>query len=500
MKKYLCAVLAVIMIISSFSFSSAAVSYYGEEEAEFTKGYVYSGEGVINNVVYCLKNGKTYANKTKHQYYEIKSLFDSEKTAKNATAIKFVDEINGIPVETINMRGVEIPQENSKIKKIVLPSKLCSVNKNAFRGLSALETVVFPKNSKKFALGEKAFFALKSLKKVVVRGGAVSIGEEAFEKCTGLENVTFDVESVSFGDGAFSGCSALKGIKFPAKSSFGDSSFAGTGFESLSLPATASFNGESAFSKCKKLKTVKITAAVPVKKRVLLADEMFLGCKKLKTVSVSSNVKKLAVCKDAFKDCTALKSFAYSGGCDLIESGAFENCKSLASFTLIGNNVKVSNDAFKGCAALKKFVIGSRNPEMLKGKAGSFMKYLPKSCKVFVENEKMKTAVKKTGFKGQVELTEINVPTVKNLKVAGRTTSKIRLNWDKAKSVTGYVVYCYSPKDKKYVKLSATDSLTFVAANLKSKTTYKFIVKAYKRVNGNNYYGNASAVLTSKTR
>ncbi|MGN1419597.1 MAG: fibronectin type III domain-containing protein [Acutalibacteraceae bacterium] len=454
MKKLLSAIFAAVMLLSSLAISSFAVSYYGEEEAEFIDGYVYTGENVINHVVYYLKNGTTSANKTKHKYYSIVSFFDSEETAKNATEIEFVDEINGIPVETTDFRYAYIPQENSKIKKVVLPSKLCFVNKNAFRGFSALETVVFPKNSEKFVLGEKAFYGLKSLKKVVIRGGAVSIGEEAFKKCSALEKVTFDVDSVSFGEGAFSGCSALKSVSFPKKSSFGESSFAGTGFEALSLPATSSFNGESIFMNCKRLKKVEITADATVKSRVLLGEEMFRGCKKLETVSVSSKVNKLAIGEDAFKDCTALK----------------------------------------------KFIIASKSPEMLNGKAGSFVKHIPKTCKLYVENTEMKAAAKKAGFKGEIALTKVSVPTVKNLKVGGKTTSRIRLNWNKADSVTGYVVYCYSPEAKKYVKLSATDSLTFVATNLKAKTTYKFAVRAYKRVNGNNYYGSLSDPVVCKTR
>ena len=450
MKKLLSLILAAAMLLSSLAISSFAVSYNGEEEAEFIDGYVYTGENVINNVVYYLKNDVTFANKTKHKYYSIVSFFDSEETAKNATEIKFVDEINGIPVETIDFgRYTYIPQENSKIKKVVLPSKLCYVNQNAFSGFSALETVVFPKDSEKFSFGSEACYGLKSLKKVVIRGGAVFIGEQAFYGCSALEKVTFDVDSVSFGEYAFCGCSALKSVSFPKKSKFSELSFAGTGLETLSLSATAVLGGESIFSDCKNLKKVEITADAPVKDKVVFGEELFRRCKKLKTVSVSSKVSKLIVCEDAFMDCTALK----------------------------------------------KFIIGSKSPEMLNG-----MKYIPKTCKLYVENTGTKAAAKKAGFKGEIELTKVSVPTVKNLKVGGRTTSRIRLNWNKANSVTGYVVYCYSPEAKKYVKLSATDSLTFVATNLKAKTTYKFAVRAYKRVNGNNYYGSLSAPVVCKTR
>lgn len=412
MKKCLCAILAALMIFSSFALPSFAVWYSGEGEEKFTEGYVYTGEGVINNVVYSLEYGKTCANKKKHKFYEIKSLFDSEETAKNATKITFVDEINGIPVETIEMKGVQFLQENNKIKELVLPSKLCYVNPNAFSDLNALETVIFPKGTQKFWLDEGAFSSLKSLKKVVVRGGDVTIGEGAFYNCTALKTVTFDVKSVYFGDSAFSGCAALKSIKFPAKSYLAEGSFAGTGFKSLTIPATAILGDEGVFSFCKSLETVKFTASSSVKK-FMIADEVFFYCTKLKTVVLPKKAKDITICPKAFAGCTALKNVENPGLITVVGEEAFLNCKRLENIKFSSRIKAIAKNAFMGCSRLKsvtfkdtKNIPGSYNYDTIKFtkgfEAGTFSG-TPSGIKFYVKNatvaKKLKTALKGSGVK-----------------------------------------------------------------------------------------------------
>lgn len=99
---------------------------------------------------------------------------------------------------------------------------------------------------------------------------------------------------------------------------------------------------------------------------------------------------------------------------------------------------------------------------------------------------------------------EIKVGAVKNLAVKSFTPSKITLSWDKTKNATGYIVYGYNTKTKKYEKINSTGKNTFTVTKvagkaLKSGTKYKLKVRAYINKAGKNYYG-AYSSLTATTK
>ncbi len=93
--------------------------------------------------------------------------------------------------------------------------------------------------------------------------------------------------------------------------------------------------------------------------------------------------------------------------------------------------------------------------------------------------------------------------TVKGLKQAEDSTSTaVRIKWDIIKGVSGYEVYRYSEATGTYKlvntrKGSSTHSWT--NQYLKSNTEYKYKVRAYVTMNGKNYYGGYSGVITTST-
>ncbi|MDK2807627.1 MAG: hypothetical protein PWP24_360 [Clostridiales bacterium] len=88
------------------------------------------------------------------------------------------------------------------------------------------------------------------------------------------------------------------------------------------------------------------------------------------------------------------------------------------------------------------------------------------------------------------------------LTIGGKTSSRIRLNWSEVAGADGYQIYCYDKAAKKYVKLKTvkSDTLTYVASSLHAKTDYTFKVRAYKRVNGKNYFGKATKITAKTTK
>lgn len=89
---------------------------------------------------------------------------------------------------------------------------------------------------------------------------------------------------------------------------------------------------------------------------------------------------------------------------------------------------------------------------------------------------------------------------VTGLKASKTTTNSITLFWNKASGAQKYAVYSYNPTTKKYTRIANTTANTYTVKSLKSYTTYYFVVKGYKNVNGTNYYGPISSRIAVRTQ
>ena len=86
------------------------------------------------------------------------------------------------------------------------------------------------------------------------------------------------------------------------------------------------------------------------------------------------------------------------------------------------------------------------------------------------------------------------------LKAVYSSTTCIRLKWSAVKNATGYKVYKYIDSSKKYVALATVKGSTEkLITGLKSSTSYKFAVRAYRTVKSSNYYGKYSDKLKVST-
>ena len=95
----------------------------------------------------------------------------------------------------------------------------------------------------------------------------------------------------------------------------------------------------------------------------------------------------------------------------------------------------------------------------------------------------------------------ITPPGITSSITATQSTSAIRLNWNKVDGATGYRVYQYSPSKGKYVQIASVKTTTYKkATNLKPGTTYKFKIKAHKKLaDGTVIWGSASSAFATAT-
>jgi hypothetical protein len=88
---------------------------------------------------------------------------------------------------------------------------------------------------------------------------------------------------------------------------------------------------------------------------------------------------------------------------------------------------------------------------------------------------------------------------VKELTSSDITTNKVKLSWDSIPDVK-YAVYFYNADTQKYTLIANTSSESYTVKDLEAETTYRFSVRAFKKVGGKNYYGDYSAKLKVTTQ
>lgn len=89
---------------------------------------------------------------------------------------------------------------------------------------------------------------------------------------------------------------------------------------------------------------------------------------------------------------------------------------------------------------------------------------------------------------------------VTNLKIKSKSKNSIKLSWKKSNGSTGYKVYVYNAKTKKYEYYGKTSKTSITIKKLKSGKSYKIKVRPYKIVEGKQYLGDYSNILKAITK
>ena len=258
----------------------------------------------------------------------------------------------------------------SKLKSVVIPASVETIEAAAFMGCSSLATVTFEKGSQLKTIGGGyssyypnyygAFLDCTALTSIEIPASVETIEAAAFMRCSKLATVTFEKGSQlktiggdysSYYYGVFSDCTALKSIEIPASvetmeaAAFkGCSSLATVTFEKGSQLKTIGGGYYSssysyyygAFLDCTALTSIEIPASVET-----IEATAFKGCSSLATVTFEkgSQLKTIGggyyyhYYYGVFSDCTALKSIEIPASVETIEATAFKGCSSLATVT-----------------------------------------------------------------------------------------------------------------------------------------------------------------------
>ncbi len=324
--------------------------------------------------------------------------------------------INGATVTAIGANAFQ----NLGITKVLFPEGITTINRGAFAGCTALETLTLPDSLTGIyggGYGQNGAFAnCTALRSVKFGSGLVTIGDGygnsstanpdgfaysgVFGNCSALEEVSFGPNLTTIGRHAFSECIALKKLTIPdSVQTIGLNAF----YHNMLLSSVYFGKGlrnisDRAFYNCPELQTVEFEAcdtpilyigidvfAYAVKLTTLKFSESltkinygsFAGCTALETLTLPDSLTDIYGGgygqNGAFANCTALRSVKFGSGLVTIGdgygnsstanpdgfayTGAFGNCGNLETVEFGQNLETIGHHAFSECGHLKSLVI-----------------------------------------------------------------------------------------------------------------------------------------------
>ena len=143
------------------------------------------------------------------------------------------------------------------LTKMVLPSSLTAIGKEAFQTCESLTAITIPASVKQIA--NEAFEDCKSITAMALPKGITAIAPQLFNGCKALKSVTIPNGVTIIGGSAFKGCSSLTNITLPATVNEIETSafFNCTNLKSIEM-ASVSKIGAGAFTDCKNLERVTL--------------------------------------------------------------------------------------------------------------------------------------------------------------------------------------------------------------------------------------------------
>lgn len=229
-------------------------------------------------------------------------------------------------------------------------------------------------------IGDKMFFGLSQLKKIIFPANVTTIGEDtsnsgtseknrgsdAVARCTSLEEVEFPTALKNIGSKAFDRCIKLKKVILPegVEYIYAYAFMNCDALTSVSIPSTLSFtyNSYSAFYDCDNLTDVSLAEGITE-----LNNFMFNSCKSLTSIKLPKSLTKI---NSAFAGCSGLTSISIPGkvtstgdfsGCSSLTTvvipegvtsiGSFANCTNLTSITLPSTLTSIGS--FSNCTSLE---------------------------------------------------------------------------------------------------------------------------------------------------
>lgn len=334
MKKLLATVLALTLTFGTFALPSAeggltlsdfSITASADESDDY--GYIYGD--------------------FRYDYYDDDGNLCIRAYVGNATDIVVPSSINGKSVTVI---GDSAFGENDKIKSVVIPEGVKTINAYAFMECPNLTSVTLP-NSLTY-IDTCAFYEDANLTDITIPESVTFFGGSALDK-TGWMKKQQEKDPFVIVNNILLNAETCKGdIVIPDNvTSICRDAFAGNDkITSVKILSNVKECGTDAFSYCQNLVSVDYNADTPY-----IPGECFGNCPSLENVTMSDNI--IGIDYSAFSGCSKLKDVTLSKKLQSIEESAFSGCRNLDSINLPSTLEYIGNLAFCECDKLETVYI-----------------------------------------------------------------------------------------------------------------------------------------------
>lgn len=427
----------------------------------------------------------------------------------------------------------------TSLASITIPDVVTSIGNSAFRDCTSLTSITIPDSVThigRAAFGgtgyynnesnwhDKALYNGKFLLDVKddisgsfsIKKGTTVIADSSFYYTDNLTKVTIPDSVKIISDSAFMGCHKLGSIVIPyGVTSIEHGAFWGCAIDSITIPGSVTSIGEEAFRTFPAMKEVTIPDSV-----VYIGDEAF-GYGLVPGYDGMYRVKNSNFIVKGGKGSAAEKYAADNEFAFTVIANTHTYKTTTTKATLTANGKTVTKCSVCGEVKSSKIIYYPKTITLSKtaytynGKA--------KTPSVTVKDSKGNTLKNGTDYKVTYEKGRKNpgkytvrldfignysgtkrvyftiAPSTPAITKTAQSTDAIRLTWNKVTGATGYRVYQYNSKTKKYEKIKTLKGTTYRVEKLKSGTAYKFKIKAYIK-DGDTIWGKATDAITVATK
>ncbi len=185
------------------------------------------------------------------------------------------------------------------------------------------------------------------------------VEDRLFCECTKLNYVRLSQSCPKISSYMFSECKSLKSIQIPeCVVTIEDGAFSGTGFASITIPATVTKFGKSIFSDCKKLNNVKLPENMTV-----IPERMFNYCEMLSAIEIPNTVKELG--ESCFSNCKGISEIKLPENLEKIGRDCFWYCEKIESIKIPDTVTEIGASAFWSTGITELIIPESVNTEKI---------------------------------------------------------------------------------------------------------------------------------------
>ena len=192
-------------------------------------------------------------------------------------------------------------EDNRDIGVIKIAEGVTKIGDNAFCdsnwNIYHFSKLILPSTLKE--IGKNAFKYCQNLMEVEIPDGVTSIGDYAFSGCSGLTSINIPDSVTSIGKGVFNGCSGLTNINVPKNVTIIGSIERCSSLTSIDIPEGTTSIDDYAFSGCSNLTSITIPESV-----TSIGARAFSGCNSLTSINIPESVTSIK--EYAFEECNNL--------------------------------------------------------------------------------------------------------------------------------------------------------------------------------------------------